>query len=334
MSKSPEKTITILGAGSLGTALAVLLSDFKKAKVRLWDKNPQVLNEINKTGKNSGYLPENIKISKEIKLFSNIKKAVEDSDSVLLAVPSFAIADVCKKIYSRSEIPVLTTSKGMEEKTGFFPSEIIEHYLRHDNVLHLSWVGFAKEIYHSIPAKVVLASKKQNLLERFEGVFSFKAKGYQLFTSQDLTGAQLAGALKNVMAIGIGIAEGLKKNVETKKALIKKGIEEMIVLGEALGAKKETFLGPAGIKDLEISSTLKSRNYSYGKAIFEKGILQVRQELKKRKITVEGFHTAKVLQKIIEKHKLRLPLLREVYQVICAKKDPKAAARRLLRLAL
>ncbi|MDO8424807.1 MAG: NAD(P)H-dependent glycerol-3-phosphate dehydrogenase [bacterium] len=333
MRKSPE-VITILGAGALGTALAVLISDFKKARVRLWDKDQGVINRIKESGKNPKYLPENIKIGKEIELFTDPQKAVKDSDSILLAVPSFAIRDVCQKIHPGPEASILTTSKGLEEETGFFPSEIVENSLKNNNILHLSWVGFVKEIYRSIPAKVVLASKKQKLLEEFGNIFNFKARGYQFSTSQDLTGTQLAGALKNVMAIGIGITGGLKENAEIKKTLIRKGIEEMIVLGKALGAEKKTFLGPAGMKDLEISSSSQSRNYSYGKAIFEKGVARVRQELKKRNITVEGFHTASAIQRIMEKYNLSLPLIQEVYRVVHAGKDPKIAAQRLIRLTL
>lgn len=337
MLKSPEKTITILGAGALGTALAVLIADFKKARVKLWDRNPKLIQEIRRKRRNPDYFTKDIKISPRVELFTDLKKAVENSDLILLAVPSFAIREVCRKLGNTRLPPLLTTSKGMEEKTGYFPSEIIEDTLiktqKQNNVLHLNWVGFAKEIYHSIPATVVLASKNQILLKEFGGIFNFRAKDYRLSVSRDLKGAQLAGALKNVLAIGVGIAQGQTEDLKIKQGLIRKGVKEMIAFGRAIGAK-EKILKEAGAEDLKISSTPRSRNYSYGKAIFEKGVLATRRELAQKGVTVEGFHTASVVQRTIEKYKLNLPLLKETCQTICGKKNPRLAAKNLIKLAL
>jgi len=313
-----KSIISILGAGALGTALAVLITNFGKGKVKLWDRNPDTIEAIGKIGKNLKYLGEELKVPQEIELLTDLTEAIKDSNLLLLAVPSFAVRDVCQKISKYRLPPILTTSKGMEKETSLLPSEIAKDILGKDkDILHLSWVGFAREVRQStVPATAVLTSENQNLLREIEEVFDFQDKEFSLSTSADLLGNQLAGALKNVIAIGIGITEGNKENSEIKNSLINEGVREMTLLGKMMGAEEGTFLGPAGKKDLEISSTPRSRNYSYGQAIVKKGIAQVFKDLSEKGTTVEGFHTAWAAQKLAEKYGLKLPLIEKTYRAI------------------
>lgn len=324
------KTISIIGAGAMGWAIGFLISTYRKGKVKLWDRDPDLVSEIRKTRKNLKYSVPEIELPKEVLLFTDLEETIRESDLVLLAVPSFALREICQKISYFSLPPLLLISKGMDKETSLLPYQVVEKVLGKKDLLHLTGVGFAKEVHKKIPVREVLASEQESLLTETKGLF--ETEWLTIETSTDLRGVQLAGVLKNVMVIGIGLAQGVGENPEIKTGLIAEGVREMIELGKVIGAKEKTFWGPAGKGDLEISADPLSRNYRYGKGIYQRGIKEVKKELKEKNITVEGFHTAFAVHQLAKEQGVQLPIVEEVYRVIYEEKDPELSVKELLKL--
>jgi len=222
-------------------------------------------------------------------------------------------------------------SKGMEKETSLLPFQVAQELLGKIDILHLTGAGYGKEVHKKNPTTEALASKNENLLGEVKRLL--ETDWLTIKTSTDLLGAQLGGALKNVLVIGIGIAEEGKENPEVRTRLIQEGVQEMIRLGKVIGAQEETFWGPAGKGDLEISANPLSRNYRLGQSLFEKGIDEVQRDLQERGVTVEGFHTAWAVHRLTKKYELELPMVEEVYRVIYEGKDPLLSAKRLKELA-
>lgn len=326
-----KKTISILGAGAMGWAIAFLISTYKRGEVKVWDRDSELISEAEKTRKNLKYSDPDIVLPEEVLLSTDLRETLEDPDLVLLAVPSFAVREVCQRISDFSLPPILMISKGMEKETSLLPFQIVEEVLGKKDFLYITGVGFAKEVHKKIPVTEVLASKDEGLLRETRNLF--ETEWLTIKTSADLLGVQLAGALKNVMVIGIGIAEGQGENPEIRSGLIEEGVREMIELGRVMGADETTFQGPAGKGDLELSADPLSRNYRYGKGIYQRGIQEIEKELREKNITVEGFHTAWAVYQLTKKYGVELPMIEEVYKVIYERGDPKFSARNLIKLA-
>ena len=326
-----KKTIGILGAGSMGTAIAFLLASQGKGKVRMWGRDSLLISQIQEAGENLKYLP-GIKLPPDVLVTSNLKEAVEGSDLIVLAIPSFAVREMAERLIPSGETlpPLLMISKGMEKDTSLLPFQVIEEVLGDKDILHLTGVGYAKEIAKEVAVTEVLVSRERGLISRFKNLF--QTRNIRIESSEDLLGVQLAGALKNVMVIGIGMAECLRQSLELKEALIELGVREMIKLGEAMGAKEETFWGAAGKGDLLLSADPLSRNYRLGRMLCQKGIREVEKDLADKKMVVEGFHTAWAVHQLIRKYGLELPMVQEIYKVIYEGADPKASAEKLITL--
>lgn len=315
--------IGIIGAGRMGVAMAYLL--LKKGKsVNIWDRTPEVLEEIQKK-QESPHLPGIKLLGVDVK--STIKEVTENTDLIILAVPSFAIRELCQKLTEIQKLPpILLISKGMEEKTSLLPFQVAEEVLGEITLAHITGVGYAQDIDKETPVTEILSSRDELLLNTIKGLF--ETNWLKIETATDILGAQLAGTLKNVMVIGIGMIETIQKEA-TRAKLISRGVEEMKILGKAMGASKETFDGPAGKGDLELSSDPRSRNYNLGKMLAEKGKDEVNKDLKKQGITVEGFHTAAAISKLIEKREVSLPIVKIVEQVLQGK-NPKEVVKNCL----
>ena len=219
----------------------------------------------------------------------------------------------------------------MEKETGLLPFQIAQELLGKIDILHLTGAGYGKEVHKKIPTTEALASKNEDLLEKVRKLL--ETDWLTIKTSTDLLGTQLGGALKNAMVIGIGMAEGQGEDLEIRTGLIQEGVREMIELGKVMGANEETFLGPAGKGDLEISANPLSRNYHLGQSLFEKGIDETQKDLQEKGVTVEGFHTAFAARNLAKKYGVKLPIIEEVYGVIYERKSSKLSAERLSRLA-
>lgn len=326
------KTVSIIGAGALGTALTILITKYNKARVKLWDRDPKVIAQIKELGK-SPYLPQK-KIPSEIFASPDLKEVIKNSDVAILAVPSFGVRETSEKFSGFDNLPpFILVAKGMEEKTCYLPFQVVEEVLGRQNILHLAWVGFAKNIEEKIPASVTLASKNPLLIKEFRDIF--ETPWLKPEVTNDLLGVELAGALKNVMAIGIGLALASENGTKRERfipGLISLGVQEMIKLGGRMGAKEQTFFGAVGKEDLKISSYPDSRNCQLGTAIYQKGIAGAKKELEENKKTVEGFLTASAAHKLAKQFKLQLPVVEEVYGVIYQEKSPRASAKKIMNL--
>ncbi len=322
--------ILILEPGAWGTALGILLS--KKNKVCFWYEKPELSFKIDKFRTNER-LP-NIKIPQRIFVSCDLEKLIKGTDLIIVASPSFGLRDTLKKLRRFKGLPpLLGIAKGIEKETLKVPSQIVEEVLGRIPYVHLSGPGFAKEIANGKEAKEVIASKNKALLKFAEGIL--KIKPLEIHTTTDLVGLQLAGAFKNALSIGISLVESKCGNPEilkTKDSLIEYGLEEMVRLGRAMGSKKETFFGPAGLEDLILtSSNTLSRNYQFGQALLLDAD-KLRKAIKERKITVEGFDNAFALQKLGQIHKLNLPMVEEIYKVIYKRVSPIKVIDNLIRL--
>lgn len=322
--------IAILEPGAWGTALGILLS--KRNKVGFWHEDRKLTLKINRFRRNEK-LPE-IKIPQKIFISPDLKKITQSAGLIIIASPSFNFRRTLLKLKGFDNLPpLLGVAKGIEKETLKLPFRVVEEVLGKIPYLHLSGPGFAKEIIKGKPTKEVIASENRPLLKKIKKLFQFKP--FQILTTTDLTGVQLAGAAKNSLAIGISLVEAASLSPENKKnrpKLVKLGIEEMIKLGKAMGAKEKTFLGPAGLGDLVLtSSNPLSRNFQFGKNLYLNAE-KMRQNIRERKITVEGFDNAWALHKLGKKYKLDLPMINEICKVIYKKVSPEKTVKNLIKL--
>ena len=330
------KKTGILGAGQMGSGIAYLLSHYKGLPVKLWDRNSEFLRTIQETRESPHLAGCGCILPGKVKVFSEIGMVVKEIDLLVLAIPSFAVRETCQRLLSfgSSLPPILMISKGLEKKTSKLPFQIVREVLGQGNILHLTGIGYPKELKKEREVTEGLAASSEKLLEEFGDLF--ETHFIKIKRTTDLLGAQLGGALKNVIVIGIGMATAKQRHIGVKQQLISKfiplGVKEMVKLGEAIGAKTETFDGPAGRGDLEISADPLSRNFRLGEALFQRGLNQGRKELEKSTKTVEGFHTAFGVHHLAEKYGLQLPITEAVYQVIYKKGDPTQSAQNLMSL--
>ena len=299
--------IVILEPGAWGTALGVFLNN-NSHEISFWYEDFNLASKISKFRENNRLL--GVKIPAKIFVTSELKKIIEKTELIIIASSIFSLRKTLTQLKKIKKLPpLLGVAKGIEKKTLKFPSQIVEEVLGKVSYAHLSGPGFAQEIIKGKQFKQVIASKNRFLIKKLKKLF--KIKNLKSSFTDDLIGVQLAGALKNVLSIGVGL-----KIKKYKKDLIKFGLKEMIRLGEAMDAKKETFLGPAGIEDLILTSNSPfSRNVQFGKAILSKdGKMQ--RAIIKGKITVEGFNNTFAIYKLGKIYKLDLPIINEIYRAL------------------
>jgi len=263
---SEVREFGVVGAGSWGTALACLLSQHG-LPVHLWCHNPAVAQNIQKTGFNEAYLP-GIQLPPEIRATPDLSD-LKSCDPVLVVVPSKALREVAEKLRDISPHPEarwISCTKGIEHGTGLLMTEILAEVLGTYRVAVLSGPNHAIEVARKIPAAAVIGSETNALAEELREVLSFPA--FRVYSSEDVKGIQLGGALKNVFAIGAGCSDGFSMGDNAKAALVTRSLAEMTRLGIALGGKRETFFGLSGIGDLMVTCFSKhSRNRSFGERL-------------------------------------------------------------------
>jgi glycerol-3-phosphate dehydrogenase (NAD(P)+) len=311
--------ITILGAGAWGTALARLLGDDKNI-VTLWGHDAAHLEEILNAGRNERYLP-GIGLPRELKFETELFKSVAGAEMVVVAVPSKAFREVTKSLKDFSGIGVSVT-KGIEHETGLTMCGVLEQNSPKSKLAALSGPSLALEVARGIPTAIVAASADSTTAGAVQKLFHRPA--FRVYTSNDLTGVELGGALKNVIAIAAGVCDGLGFGDNSKAALVTRGLAEIRRLGVACGAQAETFSGLSGLGDLMVTCFSRlSRNRGFGERLGRGE--KVEAILSSVNSVAEGYPTARSAFDLAKKLKVVTPVIDEVHAILYAGKNPAKA---------
>ncbi|WP_457623851.1 NAD(P)H-dependent glycerol-3-phosphate dehydrogenase [Persephonella sp.] len=318
--------LTVVGAGSWGTALAQAFSgNFNE--VIIWGRDKLVLNSINKERKNKKYLPE-VLLSKNIIGEENLNKAISSGDIIIIAVPTQSIREVLSQVSSPIKVPIISASKGIEIRTLKLISQIILDLVdvNPELVFSLSGPSFAKEVAVGLPTAVTLAGNI-GIGEQLQEILN--TENFRLYITEDIIGVEIGGAVKNVIAIATGASDGLGLGNNARASLITRGLFEMTKVAKIFGGKPETLYGLAGLGDLVLTATGElSRNRRFG-ILLGKG-LSVEEALKDVGQIVEGVKTVEALKKIQEKTDVELPISEVVYRVIYKGLSPQEAVKILM----
>jgi glycerol-3-phosphate dehydrogenase (NAD(P)+) len=325
-----KKLVTIFGAGSWGTAIAKNISD-NGYRVKLWAKEEDVVESIVKFKENKPYLP-GIKLSSLIHPTNSLDSDLFDSDFLIFSIPTQFIRS--SLISMKNMIPkdsiLINTSKGIEQSSmkpicSIF-KDILPRVAR--RYVTMSGPSFAYDVAMRLPTSVTLASTNPLLLPGAMKIF--ENENFKTYTSNDVVGVELGGSLKNVIAIGAGILDGLQSSESTKAAFITRGLKEIRTLSKFLGAKNITFMGLSGIGDLMLTAYGKqSRNRSLGVHI-GKG-QNIRKILASTTTVAEGFYTSEAIYQLTKKYKIHSPIIESIYKILYKNSDPKKMVKNLLK---
>ncbi len=311
--------ISIIGAGAWGSALAIHLAR-KHQEVRLWAYKKQQVSEINTNRTNERYLP-GIVFPSNITCIDDYQEVLSGTEDILIVVPSVAFHTTLKKMqpYLQANQRLIWASKGLDSEKHQLLNEVVKEVVGNREMAVLSGPSFAKEVALGLPTAVCIASENYNFAQDL--LLRFQTKNFRVEITQDIIGVELGGAIKNVLAIAVGITEGLGYGANAKAAVISSGLSEMIELGiTTLGAKQETFLGLSGLGDLVLTCTdNQSRNRRLGLALGQGRNLE---ESKKLIGTTEGYETAKNVFFLIKKYGVKAPFCEGVYHILYEQRPP------------
>jgi glycerol-3-phosphate dehydrogenase (NAD(P)+) len=320
---SSFRVLSVIGAGAWGTALAHLLAT-KGFNIRLWAYEPEVAEIIQRTRENSWYLPD-VVLPNSIQATTSLPDCVQATDLVVLAIPSHAMANIVTqlRLLFREPIPISIATKGIEEGTLQLMSQVVEGHLPatwHPLITILSGPSFASEVSRWKPTTILLAGRDFNLVNGLQQVFI--TPQFRVYAGRDMIGAQLGGALKNVMAIAAGIVDGLDLGSNARAAMITRGLAEMIRLGRAMGADVATFYGLSGLGDLVLTCTGPlSRNYQVGLHLAKGANLSSLQS--STRTVAEGVPTSRAAMALAERHRVDMPIVRGVFQMLFEGRNPR-----------
>lgn len=321
------KKIGVIGAGSWGTALALLLNT-NGHEVTLWSALEEEIQMLKKEHEHKDKLP-GISLPESIQFTTDLKEAMEGKDLLVLAVPSpftRSTSQRMKEFIAKGQI-VVNVAKGIEENSMKTLTEIIEEEMPEAVVTVLSGPSHAEEVGRGLPTTCVVGAKEEATACYIQEIFMNNV--FRVYTSDDVLGIELGGALKNVIALAAGVADGLGYGDNIKAALITRGISEISRLGVAMGGKKETFGGLTGIGDLIVTcASMHSRNRRAG-ILIGKGYT-VEEAMKEVKMVVEGVYSAKAALQLSKKYQVELPIIEQVCAVLFEGASPKDAVDSLM----
>ncbi|HIQ91649.1 MAG TPA: NAD(P)H-dependent glycerol-3-phosphate dehydrogenase [Candidatus Copromonas avistercoris] len=318
--------IGVIGSGTWGTAIAILLSH-NGHEVTLWSAIPSEIEELEKTRRHPN-LPE-AEIPKEIQMTVDLKEAMEDKDLLVMAVPSVFVRETAKKMrpLCKDSQRIVDVAKGIEEKTLDTMSMILKEELPMAEVAVLSGPSHAEEVSRGLPTTCVAGSHKKAVAEYIQSVFMSPV--FRVYTSPDVLGIETGAALKNVVALAAGIADGLGYGDNTKAALITRGMAEIARLGVAMGGKYQTYAGLSGIGDLIVTcASMHSRNRRAG-ILIGKGY-SMEEAMKEVHMVVEGVYSAKAALALSKKYGVPMPIVEQVNEVLFDGKPAKDAVSDLM----
>lgn len=325
---TPPATLSIFGAGSWGTALAIQAAR-NGCDTMLWGHDPEQALLLQQTRENSRYLP-GITFPPKLIISGDLRKTAEFSPIALISVPSHAFKATLEKIkpFIGKTPKIAWATKGFASNNGALLSEIVAAVVG-DNALTavLSGPSFAREVANGLPTAITVASASSPFATEVAAIFH--NHGFRAYTSSDIIGVQVGGACKNVLAIAAGIADGLGFGANTRAALITRGLTEIMRLGIKLGGHSDTFMGLAGLGDLILTCTdNQSRNRRFGLALGQGKSHQA--ALEEIAQSVEGISAAREAYLLGQKHQVEMPITEQVYNVLFHSLDPKQAVHNLL----
>lgn len=320
--------IAVLGAGSWGTALAILLARGGRS-VRLWGRDRLLLERLATARRNERYLPAG-DFPPGLAVVADLGAALQGALDVLIAVPSTAFRELLAGIapHLRPEMRLAWATKGFEQRTGRLPHQIAHELLGAGRaVAVLSGPTFAREVGAGLPTAMTVASSDPAFAAALARDLS--SGSFRAYTSDDIMGVEIGGAVKNVLAIGAGMSDGLGYGANSRVALITRGLAEMVRLGAALGARRETFMGLAGLGDLVLSCTDdQSRNRRFGLALAAGH--SAAEALASIGQVVEGYGAARAVHEVATAQGVEMPLCTSVFRVLHAGVPPRDAVRALM----
>jgi glycerol-3-phosphate dehydrogenase (NAD(P)+) len=326
------RNLSILGAGSWGTALSIVLGP-RFERVRLWARDPSLADQVGSSRENSEYLP-GFRLPNNVELTDSLGEALEDAEIVLLVVPSQHLRTVLRNSarYLDPSMLFVSATKGIETTSRSRMSEVAQSECPFPaRIATLSGPTFAQEIAKGEPAAVVIASPDHDLASTIQSAFS--GPTLRLYTNSDQVGVELGGALKNVIAIGAGICQGLGLGSNTVAALITRGLAEITRLAMAAGSEAKTLAGLAGLGDLVLTCTGElSRNRRVGIEL-GKG-RSLREILASTSMVAEGVETTSAAVDLAKAYRVEMPITSQMYAVLREGKSPDAAIRDLMDRAL
>ncbi|MBL7158484.1 MAG: NAD(P)-dependent glycerol-3-phosphate dehydrogenase [Candidatus Omnitrophica bacterium] len=320
-----KKNIAVIGDGGWGTTIAILLAG-KGHEVTLWGAFPDYIEVLKKERVNKKFLPD-IKIPREVNITSGLAP-VKEAEIVCIAVPSKYLRKELKGLKGNIKGEIVSLTKGIEEETLLRPSEIIKEILgAAQKITVLSGPSISYEVVRKMPTTVIAASENEKTAKGVQDIFA--TPYFRVYTSEDVTGVELGGALKNIIAIAAGISDGMGFGINTKSAILTRGLAETIRLGLKLGAKKETFFGLSGLGDLATTCmSAHSRNRRFGEEIGKGKRLE--DILKSTQMVVEGITTAKSAYSLSKKVSVEMPIIEKIYEVLYEEKNSRVAVKELM----
>lgn len=314
--------VSVIGAGSWGMAVAKVL-DSNGHEVIVWSHRAEEAGRLQEKRENEAKLP-GVRLSEQVQFTSDLEMAVRKRDLLILAVPSTAVRNTARKMapcVSPGAV-IVNLAKGIEESTLMVLTDMIEQEIPGANAAVLSGPSHAEEVGHGIPTTVVAGAKNRETAEYIQNIFMNHV--FRVYTSPDMLGIELGGALKNVIALAAGVADGLGCGDNTKAALITRGIAEMSRLGVAMGGRIETFNGLTGIGDLIVTCASRhSRNRKAGYLIGQGRTMQ--EAMDEVKMVVEGVYSAKAAMVLAGKYGVDMPIVEEVNKVLFENKPAREA---------
>lgn len=320
--------MTVLGAGSFGTALAVHLAQHLP-EVRLWGRDAEAMRAMDAARENTEYLP-GCHFPQALKPDADLATAVATDGPVLIAVPSHALAAMLTQLAPALDAQrgLVLACKGLEPETGRLPHEVVHSVLGDTHPLAvLSGPTFARELGLGLPTAVAIASHDEAFAEHVVNVFHYGA--FRAYWNDDVVGVEIGGAVKNVIAIATGLTDGLGLGANTRTALITRGLAEIMRLSEALGGKRDTLMGLAGMGDLVLTCTDdQSRNRRMGKALAAgRSLEEAQRDIRQ---VVEGVRVAPEVLRLAERLGVDMPITAQIVAILRGETTPQEALRNLV----
>ena len=319
--------MTVIGAGSWGTALAILLAR-EGHPTQLWSRDRAQLDAMRSARRNMRYLPE-AEFPESLQVAVDLPQTLKASGDVLIAVPSHAFRETLQHIqpHLAGHSRIAWATKGFEIATGLLPHQVVREVLGDTPGAVLSGPTFAKEVGAGLPTAMTIASPDEEFAKQLALVLS--GPSFRAYTQTDIMGVEVGGAVKNVIAIGSGIADGMGFGANTRVALITRGLAEMMRLGVKLGALRETFMGLAGLGDLVLTCTDdQSRNRRFGMAL-GRGESPAEAQGAIHQV-VEGVPAARAVHDVSQRLQVDMPICREIYGIMYENKPVRAAVQALM----